>query len=38
MSPKAAKWIFYIGTLISLVLFLGLTVDTHRQVKALTRE
>lgn len=37
MSPKAAKWIFYIGTLISLVLFLGLTVDTHRQVKALTR-
>ncbi len=36
MSAKTAKWIFYVGTLISLVLFLGLTVDTHRQVQTLT--
>jgi nitric oxide reductase subunit C len=37
MSARTAKWIFYLGTLISLVLFLGLTVDTHRQVQTLTR-
>ncbi len=36
MSQKTAKWIFYVGTLISLTLFLGLTVDTHRQVRTLT--
>ena len=36
MSARTARWIFYLGTLISLVLFLGLTVDTHRQVRALT--
>jgi len=36
MSAKAAKWIFYLGTLISLLIFLGLTVDTHRQVQTLT--
>jgi nitric oxide reductase subunit C len=36
MSAKTAKWIFYLGTLISLVIFLGLTLDTHRQVKSLT--
>jgi nitric oxide reductase subunit C len=36
MSAKAAKWIFYLGTLISLVIFLGLTIDTHRQVQTLT--
>lgn len=36
MSPKSARLIFYLGTLISLVLFLGLTVDTHRQIQALT--
>lgn len=36
MSGKTAKWIFYLGTSISLVIFLGLTVDTHRQVKTLT--
>ena len=36
MSWKTAKLIFYIGTLVSLVLFLGLTVDTHRQVETLT--
>ena len=36
MSDKIAKWIFYAGTLASLVLFLVLTVDTHRQARALT--
>ena len=36
MSARTAKWIFYLGTLISLVIFLGLTVDTHRQIQTLT--
>lgn len=36
MSVKAAKWIFIIGTVISAVIFLGLTADTHRQVATLT--
>lgn len=36
MSTQAAKWLFWTGTLVSLALFLGLTVDTHRQVRALT--
>ena len=36
MNPKIARWIFYLGTLISLVLFLVLTVDTHRQIQTLT--
>jgi len=36
MSAKTAKWIFYLGTLISAALFLGLTVDTHRQIQSLT--
>lgn len=36
MSEKLAKWIFWTGTLISLGLFLALTVDTHRQFAALT--
>ncbi|HWT83717.1 MAG TPA: cytochrome c, partial [Candidatus Methylomirabilis sp.] len=36
MRAKTAKWIFYVGTLISLLIFLGLTVDTHRQVQTLT--
>jgi len=36
MTTKIARWIFYLGTLSSLVLFLGLTVDTHRQVTTLT--
>lgn len=36
MSVRTARWIFYLGTLISLVLFLGLTVDTHRQIRTLT--
>src|SRR5574341_2015986 len=36
MNAKTAKWIFYLGTLISLAIFLGLTVDTHRQVQTLT--
>ena len=36
LTKKAAKQIFFIGTLSSLVLFLALTIDTHRQVKVLT--
>src|SRR5512137_262924 len=36
MSEKGAKLIFWIGTLVSLVLFLALTVDTTRQFAALT--
>ncbi len=36
MADKMAKLIFYAGTLISLALFLVLTVDTHRQIRALT--
>ncbi|MEW5805780.1 MAG: cytochrome c [Acidobacteriota bacterium] len=36
MNTATAKWIFYSGTLISALLFLILTWDTHRQVKALT--
>ena len=36
MSAKTAKWIFYLGTLISAAVFLGLTVDTHRQIQSLT--
>ncbi len=36
LSRKGAKGIFWVGTLISLILFLGLTVDTHQQVKVLT--
>ncbi len=36
MSHMAAKWIFWAGTLISMALFLALTVDTHRQFAALT--
>ena len=36
MSHSAAKWIFWTGTLVSLVLFLALTVDTHGQFAALT--
>jgi nitric oxide reductase subunit C len=36
MSHTAAKLIFWIGTLLSLVLFLALTVDTSRQFAALT--
>lgn len=36
MTAKTARWIFYLGTLSSLVLFLGLTADTHRQIGALT--
>ncbi len=35
-TKKGAKWIFLVGTLSSLILFLVLTVDTHRQVKVLT--
>jgi nitric oxide reductase subunit C len=36
MSMKAAKWIFWLGTVSSLILFLILTVDTHGQFAALT--
>ena len=36
MSEKAAKWIFWAGTLASLALFLVLTVHTHGQFDALT--
>ena len=36
MTKKAAFWIFLVGTLSSAILFLGLTVDTHRQVAALS--
>jgi nitric oxide reductase subunit C len=36
LTRKGAKWIFWMGTLSSLILFLVLTVDTHRQVKVLT--
>ncbi len=36
MTDKTAKWIFWTGTLISLVLFLVLTVDTQRQFAVLT--
>lgn len=35
MTKKTAFWIFLVGTLSSAILFLGLTVDTHRQVAAL---
>ena len=36
MDIKTAKMIFYVGTISSAVLFLGLTYDTHRQFAALT--
>jgi nitric oxide reductase subunit C len=36
MSEKMAKGIFWSGTLISLILFLALTFDTHQQFDALT--
>lgn len=36
MSEKIAKWIFWAGTLLSLALFLALTVDTNAQFAALT--
>lgn len=36
MTEKAAKSIFWGGTLVSLAIFLVLTVDTHRQFAALT--
>jgi len=37
LSRKTAKGIFWVGTLTSLILFLILTVDTHRQIKVLTK-
>ncbi len=36
MTPRLAKLIFYIGTFVSLALFLALTYDTDRQFAALT--
>lgn len=36
MTERTAKWIFWVGTLSSLVLFLALTFDTHGQFAALT--
>jgi len=36
MSEKVAKSIFWVGTGVSLVLFLALTIDTHGQFAALT--
>jgi nitric oxide reductase subunit C len=36
MTQRAARWILFLGTLSSLGLFLALTVDTHRQVYALS--
>ncbi|MBZ5587523.1 MAG: cytochrome c [Acidobacteriia bacterium] len=36
MSHAIAKWIFWVGTLVSLGLFLALTVDTRGQFAALT--
>lgn len=36
MMNKWPRLVFYLGTLISLVLFLGLTFDTHRQIQTLT--
>ena len=37
LTRKSAISICLVGTLISLILFLILTVDTHRQIKALTK-
>src|SRR5574340_666643 len=36
MTKKTAFWIFFWGTVSSAVIFLWLTWDTHRQVKALS--
>jgi hypothetical protein len=36
VSWKAARAIFYVGTAISLILILLLTVDTYRQISTLT--
>ncbi len=36
MSGKAARWIFWVGTLVSLGLLVVLTVDTHSRFAALT--
>ena len=36
MNYATAKWFFIVGTASSLVLFLALTADTHRQLAALT--
>lgn len=35
MNERVARWFFWVGSLVSLGIFLALTVDTHRQVNAL---
>ena len=36
LTKRTAWWIFLVGTLSSLILFLALTIDTHLQVRVLT--
>jgi nitric oxide reductase subunit C len=36
MNDRFARWIFWVGTLVSLALFIGLTVDSHARFAALT--
>lgn len=36
MTLRSAKWIFWVGTLASVVVFGAMTVETHRQLGALT--
>ncbi len=36
MTNQAAKWIFWVGTLVSLLILLGLTIDSHKQFNYLT--
>ncbi len=38
MTKPQARWFFLVSTGLFLVLFLGLTIDTHRQVPSLTHE
>jgi nitric oxide reductase subunit C len=38
MTVRQAKWIFLVGTAVSAVILLALTVDTHRQMPERTRE
>jgi nitric oxide reductase subunit C len=36
MSSRTARWIFWVGTLVSLFLLVALTVDTHGRINVLT--
>src|SRR5512143_2060764 len=36
LTSRAAKWVFWGGTLVSVAVFGVLTLDTHRQLAALT--